>query len=304
MTIQKRWRYGIYAVLAMIPLGYTADLWWHTHTIETTPLRPTGMVIDIHTGRPMMQFLRRRVPKHDIVIVDGRRMLWGGDDPSQHFDAENLRVQPGQLWYGLGREHFEALISPAFESVDQAQWLKDDDKILVLKIKDQVRVYPQSLLRNHEVVNDTVHGQPVFAAYCMLADLGAVYDRRYGEHTLTFGVSGYTYQDPHVWNNAHAFVLWDRDTESLWAPSMGKAISGPMVDQPMKLLDKKLWSQTTWREIKIMYPQAKILSRDQDHQIPKDWPKIKVQPVATTQPAQESDMSHKWGGNTTLKTAG
>ena len=51
------------------------------------------------------------------------------------------------------------------------------------------------LLRRHEVVNDEVGGTPVFAAYCILADLGAVYDRPQGDHTFTFAVSGYTYAD-------------------------------------------------------------------------------------------------------------
>ena len=65
-------------------------------------------------------------------------------------------------------------------------------------------------------------------SYCVLADLGAVYSRNYNSKELTFALSGYTYYDKNIWNGLDGFVLWDRETESLWWPLVGKAVSGKL----------------------------------------------------------------------------
>ena len=83
------------------------------------------------------------------------------------------------------------------------------------------------------------------AAYRILADLGAIYDRIVDERLYTFALSGYTYFDPAVWNGMDGFVLWDRETESLWWPLIGKSVSGPILNTPMKVYDQTACAQTT-----------------------------------------------------------
>lgn len=151
-----------------------------------------------------------------IIEKNGRRFLWAGQEEAMHFDVTESSLKLENLHYGLGREAFPALLKPRFVSAREAsKWLSPEARVLAIKVGGEHKVYPVDLLIRHEVVNDVVGGRPVFAAYCILADLGAVYDRRLGEHTLTFGVSGYTYAEDEVWDGRDAFVLWDRDTESL-----------------------------------------------------------------------------------------
>ena len=53
-----------------------------------------------------------------------------------------------------------------------------------------------ALRENYASAVTRAGGVPIFVAYCYLADLGAVYDRRLTSgHTLTFALSGYTYSD-------------------------------------------------------------------------------------------------------------
>ena len=228
-----------------------------------------------------------RGPGGPTLRRDGKRYIWGGERPSMHFPARELRIEPAKLRYGLGREHFEALIDPAFVSADRAdKRLRGGQRVLVVSVAGEVKVYPLSLLKRHEVVNDMVGGKPIFAAYCILADLGAVYDRRIAGHTLTFGVSGYTYGEPGVWDGKQAFVLWDRNTESLWWPPIGKAVSGPLVDTPMKVLDQRHWSQTTWGAVRAEHPEARVLKPGQAVDRPVDVPRLAVRSsAATTRPA-------------------
>lgn len=249
-------------------------------------------------GLPTVSGSATRHASHVIERDDGTRLLHGGEDESMHFDITTFRLDPANLNYGIGREAFPALIEPKFVTATEAsEWLGPDERVLAVRINDEVRVYPVELLIRHEVVNDVVAGVPIFAAYCILADLGAVYDRRLGDHTLTFALSGYTYADPDVWDGRDAFVLWDRETESLWWPPIGKAVSGPLVDRPLKLLDEAQWSQTTWREIAGKHPHAMVLQRGQDFERPKQWTRLEDLTESVAELSGPPVIAPRWGEN-------
>ena len=112
------------------------------------------------------------------------------------------------------------------------------------------------------------------AAYCILADLGAVYKRQYGEQELTFALSGYTYFDEKVWDGLDGFVLWDRETESLWWPLIDKAVSGPLKDVKLLKLEDAKWEDVNWKKVKEKFPNAQVLKSGQDYERPKSWEKI------------------------------
>ncbi|GAB4191430.1 MAG: hypothetical protein Kow00105_05500 [Phycisphaeraceae bacterium] len=236
-------------------------------------------------------------PTTRVVERQGRKWLSGGPHKNDDFDVTTFRLKPDQLHYGLGREVFPALIEPEFVSATEADaWLHPNHRVLAVKVGQDVRVYPIDLLIQHEVVNDMVGGIPIFAAYCILADLGAVYDRRLDGHTLTFALSGYTYTDPKVWEGRDAFVLWDRETESLWWPPIGKAVSGPLVDRPLTLLDNQYWSQSSWGQVRSLSGDVRVLKPDQDFERPVDWPRLTTLPPQDgTEP--EPAIAPRWGQN-------
>jgi len=255
--------------------------------------------------------------KDPIEHRGSKAWLWGGEDPAQDFDVTERRFDPAGLHYGLGREAFPALIEPAHVPVAEADWVRGEDPVLVASVNGQSRIYPVQQLIRHEVVNDRIGGVPIFAAYCILAELGAVYDRRYGDHELTFGVSGYTYAEPAVWEGKDAFVLWDRETESLWWPPIGRAVAGPLLGTSLKLLDESRWSQTTFKAARQAFPGARVLARAQSHEPPEDWPHLTRaelfpgQESATTRPAtqpltraagaQDEEVAPaRWGDHTQL----
>ena len=238
-----------------------------------------------------------------VFEKDGRRLLYGGEDPSWNFDITDFSLDPAKLHHGLGREYSKALFEPRFVMADKANgWLAEDAKVLAVRIGQEVRVYPVNLLVQHKVVNDVVAGRPIMAAYCILADLGSVYDRAYYDCNFNFGCSGYTYASPEIWDGRDSFLLWDRETESLWLPATGLAVSGPMKGEAMKVLDEALWSQTTWGKVKALYPQAVVLDPEQSFEPPASWTKYDPEQIRAGHDRETAarNVPPRWGENTGL----
>lgn len=207
--------------------------------------------------------------------VNDRKLLYGGDNENQHFDITDYLLKDGQFHYGIGREKFPALLKPAFISVSEANKIwADSTRFLLAKSGRDIKAYSIKDLTRHEIVNDILDGQPIMAAYCILADLGAIYERNYGDKELTFALSGYTYYDENVWNGLDGFVFWDRETESLWWPLIGKAVSGPLKNVKLIEMDNDKWKDTSWKYIRENYPNAKVLKSGQDFERPTEWKKI------------------------------
>ena len=207
--------------------------------------------------------------------INGKKMLYGGENENQHFDITDYLLKDEQFHYGIGREKFPALLKPEFISVSEADKIwADSARFLLAQSGDDIKAYSVKDLTRHEIVNDVLGGQPIMAVYCILADLGAIYERNYGEQELTFALSGYTYYDESVWNGLDGFVFWDRETESLWWPLIGKAVSGPLKNVKLIEMNKEKWSDTTWKYVRENYPNAQILKSGQDFERPAKWEHI------------------------------
>ncbi|MCE7992616.1 MAG: DUF3179 domain-containing protein [Roseivirga sp.] len=235
---------------------------------------------------------------------DGRKYLFGGEDSTWHFDISNTILKDEQYHYGIGRERFMALIEPEFISRAEADEVYPDSaRFLLLQIGEDVRAYGIDLLTHHEVVNDVVNGQPVMAAYCILADLGAVYHRVINGREFTFALSGYTYYDPEVWDGMDGFVFWDRETESTWWPLIGKAVSGPLLETPLTVYEEENWSQTTWGEIKLVHQTLKVLKPGQTMEPPKSWPQYTdlIEDKGFQVKNAAVSVAPRWGENQDIK---
>ncbi len=236
-----------------------------------------------------------------IFQVDGKKMLYGGEQDYQHFDISNCSLKDEQFHYGIGREKFPALIDPQFITVTEAdQLFKADDRFLLLSMGNETKAYSIKDLTRHEVVNDVINDKPVMAAYCILADLGAIYSRDIGGKTFTFALTGYTYFDPEVWDGLDGFVFWDRETESMWWPLIGESVSGVLKGTPMEVLDEQYWSQTDWGTVRELYPQAQVLQPDQPYEPPTNWPRYQEMDLNTQ---QGEKIAPRWGENQGLKNS-
>lgn len=206
------------------------------------------------------------------VFKEGEKTyLLAGKDSTWKFDITGWTLRACNLKNGSSRENFPALINPKFDKMaDVSDNFRDIERVLVLRGITEVKLYPYSILVKHETINDKIDGKPIIVVYCFLADLTAIYQSTYCNSKLTFAISGYTYSDPKIANDLESFILWDRDTESLWWPINERAVSGDFKGTRLIKHTQSSWEEIRWPEAKELYPDAKVLRNFQQMKIPSN----------------------------------
>jgi hypothetical protein len=194
-----------------------------------------------------------------IIIQDGTTYLYGGDNDTMHFNVTNWNFDKCRLNLGLGREVFPALSLPEYTNMADVNFLQDTDSCLIINDGDVFKVYPFSILTYHEAVNEYINDIPVLIAYCKLADLAVVYDREICNEVLDFAIAGYTYSQEDVLEDLRSFVIWDRQTESLWWPLGDIGVSGFFKNIFLEKHSETQWAITSWIDIKENYNNVVVL---------------------------------------------
>lgn len=155
---------------------------------------------------------------------------------------------------GPAKDGIPALTDPAVVSADESG-LNAADRVIGVEIAGEARAYPLRILNWHEIVNDTLGGQPIAVTYCPLCDSAVVFDREIGDQVREFGVSGLLY-------NSNV-LMYDRqedpERESLWSQLMFAAVVGPAAEEGLEL--EMLPAQfTTWEAWSERFPDTTSLS--------------------------------------------
>ena len=118
--------------------------------------------------------------------------------------------------------------APEFERATDVGFLQPQEAVVTLTLNGDARAYPVQVLLWHEIVNDTVGGEPVTITYCPLCNTAIGYYRQLDDRIFEFGTSGRLYNS--------ALVMYDRQTESLWAHYTGQAIAGALTGSQLELI--------------------------------------------------------------------
>ncbi len=141
--------------------------------------------------------------------------------------------------------------APLFEPAPGVDWLADDEPVIALDLDGEQRAYPIQILHWHEIVNDTVGGNPVAVTYCPLCNSALAFDRQVGDRLLSFGTSGRLYLS--------ALVMYDRQTESLWSQVERTAIAGVLTGEQLELIPVTM---LRWADWQASNPDGWVLSRE------------------------------------------
>ena len=166
------------------------------------------------------------------------------------FDLSNAQIPDTAIERGgPPRDGIPALDAPRFESVQQARWLKAEDRVLGIQRNGVARAYPVAILNWHEIVNDVIGGEAVAITYCPLCGTGIAFAARLNGRDAHFGVSGLLYNSD--------VLLYDRETESLWSHILGTAVSGTMAGHALLRISLM---HTSWHDWRARFAQSEVLS--------------------------------------------
>jgi hypothetical protein len=153
---------------------------------------------------------------------------------------------------GPPKDGIPSIDNPGFVTVTEADaWIQDNELVLAIVYKGIKRVYPLQILVWHEIVNDTIAGDPVLITYCPLCGSGIAYDSRLDGEAVEFGVSGKLYNSN--------LVMYDRKTNSYWTQIDGLAIVGELTGTELAAISI---DTVVWRDWKAAHPDSEVLSQN------------------------------------------
>lgn len=156
---------------------------------------------------------------------------------------------------GPPKDGIPSIDDPKFVSTKEAdKWIEDNELVLALNYKGEKRVYPLQIMVWHEIVNDTVAGDPLIITYCPLCGTGIAYERTLNGEAVEFGTSGKLYNSN--------LVMYDRKTDTYWSQIDGNAIVGELAGQELQAISI---DTVVWRDWRAVHNDAIVLSKETGH---------------------------------------
>jgi len=167
------------------------------------------------------------------------------------FDLRGALVEPAGIQRGgPPKDGIPAIDRPKFVAARDAS-MKPGERILGIERNGEAKAYPVRILNWHEVVNDSVGGQPLVITYCPLCGSGMTFSSIVKDKRRSFGVSGLLYNSD--------VLLYDRETGSLWSQILGKAVTGAAKGERLVIVPT---AHTSWEDWLSRHPDTLVLSED------------------------------------------
>jgi hypothetical protein len=155
---------------------------------------------------------------------------------------------------GVPLDGIPTLDHPPHIPAAEATYLQEGETVFGVHLNGEARAYPARILSWHEMVNDTVGGEPVTLSYCTLCGSAILYLRRTPEAgVLTFGTSGLLYRSNKL--------MFDHETLTLWSNLTGEAVVGRLAEGAAALAMLPM-TTTTWGEWRRRHPSTTTLALD------------------------------------------
>jgi hypothetical protein len=185
-----------------------------------------------------------------MALITGLAPIAGAQPPSAEpkLMAAGLTEYRDNIRTGAAKDGIPSIDAPVFRDAESADaFLDDRDRVIGIYMNGEARAYPQRILVWHEIVNDTIDGDPVSITYCPLTGTGLGFHR----NGVEFGVSGKLLNSN--------LVMYDRTTQSRFPQILAAGISGPMAGSGLRELQTVF---TEWGRWKKRYPDTRVLSTD------------------------------------------
>lgn len=238
--------YGIVILLTALFIFSGFDRKLQAWTLDNLPTSWTQIATNVENQLHADTSLNRLKEQKSIV----RKVSLANDFTGAKVKKEDV------LQGCFGQDCIPSIDTPIFESVQNASWLRDSDVIFAINYKGVQRAYPQRILNWHEIVNDTVAGDPIVITFCPLCGSALAFKRNVDGVITEFGVSGKLHNSD--------LVMYDRYEGNLWQQVTGEGIVGPAARRNEVLKQVPIIT-TTWGAWKKEHVNTEVLSRNTGH---------------------------------------
>ncbi len=149
------------------------------------------------------------------------------------------------------RDCIPSIDKPKYVSAAEATHVSDEELVITLSYKGEYRAYPSKILDHHEIVNDSIAGDPIAITWCPLCGSAVGVERTVGDTVTEFGVSGILYNSD--------LVFYDRASNTLWDQIEAKGIAGTLTGEKLQLVPVSMSRWSKWRN---KHPETLVLSED------------------------------------------
>lgn len=147
---------------------------------------------------------------------------------------------------------FPLVNEPTFRSVDDIDNLKDNDKAIVVRFKNEIRVYPYLYTDFSEVVNDSFLSYEIAISYCPQTKSGICFNRRIGDKVFNNLIaSGYLLHDN--------LVISNHTRDFFWSQMLIDGIKGDLL---YSNIESFFAIEMNWDIIKRYFNNAKVYYKD------------------------------------------
>lgn len=176
------------------------------------------------------------------------------------FTFVNPTVEPELIVRGMPVDGVRTLVSPRtispdeierFNEHERGKLLVSTDRVIGVAIGGEARAYPLRIMRWHEVVNDTLGGEPIAVTYNPLCDSVTVFstDRELGVSGMLFNSNTLLYDS----SLAH-------QDSPLWTQLEGRPVAGP---EPRSTppLSPRVAELVTWEDWHSRHPNTTVIAQ-------------------------------------------
>ena len=151
-----------------------------------------------------------------------------------------------------GLNPFPLIINPSFTSVNEIDYLRDDDMVFICNTGEDVRVYAHRDMLV-EVVNLELKGVAMAVTYCPITRSGIAWNRVLGLDTLLLTASGYLYRDNLMPLDVNSGNIW---SQMLMSRFQGDTGMGEIF--AFREIRTFPMIETSWLTVKDHFPEAQV----------------------------------------------
>ncbi|HMC01508.1 MAG TPA: DUF3179 domain-containing (seleno)protein [Flavobacteriaceae bacterium] len=178
-------------------------------------------------------------------------------DDSQNKIVEN--ISDDSIWcvpienIAGGTLNFPLIENPQFNSVSEIEAigiLNNSSKVALLKINDQVYVFPYDYTNYYEVINGNFGNHYLAISYCPITESALCFDRKISENeTINMKASGYLYKEN--------LVISDSCSKYFWSQMLNEGVKNSSKDIKLNTINIV---ETRWYIVKNYFQNALVFN--------------------------------------------